>query len=215
MIQCRCSWLAGGFPLEWSAYTDSFHSVLFHDLGSWSLLLIADRKGKKKWRILPLKASDRKWQLSLLLSLHWWELVLWPHLITKAAGNACGFTAVNQKQSSTRKGAAWIFGEQLNISAIQLKLLGQYLTAYTLNWDAWHFVNPRLAYIWDGRSELKEIPDDSWKNCLPVSSTWFFNPLLPEVCSQNFTCQSWSKMYWALLQTQVAFFILYIHGPLL
>ena len=116
---------AHGFLLEWSGYR-LFPScalpwpwVLESSAYSW-------QKRKEKWRILLLQSLGQ-WQLSFLLSLHWWILVLWPHLNTKAAGNVCSATAVNQEQWYSMKRGLWILGEQLNISAAELNPIGQYL----------------------------------------------------------------------------------------
>lgn len=88
---------------------------------------------ERKNRVLPLKSLRQEVTNITSLLLHWWNLVLWPHQNTKASRNVCGPTAVNQKKAYTRKGGAWIF-EQLNISAIELDLVGQFLTELPWIW---------------------------------------------------------------------------------
>ena len=52
--------------------------------------------------------------------------------------------------------------EKLNISAIDLALVGQFLTELiTLNISACRHMKPRVAYTWNERPELNKIPDDS------------------------------------------------------
>lgn len=171
---------------------------------------------ERKNRVLPLKSLRQEVTNITSLLLHWWNLVLWPHQNTKASRNVCGPTAVNQKKAYTRKGGAWIF-EQLNISAIELDLVGQFLTELPWIWA--------LAIIGTQEWPIHGMKDLNWITYLMILQKKktasmcslllfdFFNPLLPDIYFQNFTQQYWSKVYWALSQTQLAFFDLYVGGP--